>query len=476
MSLLRILHLEDSKADADIVHYVLKKSGLEFIIELVDNPYDYEFALKNYQPDIIISDHSLFQFDSLQALEIFKHSRLACPFILVTGTVSEEFAVSILKMGADDYLLKDNLVRLPHAITNSIKEKRTQKEKEIASESLRTLFKNIGEVFFSINPRDNRFLQISDACVTVYGVPRENFLANSELWLDVIHPEDAHVKSLLANAAKEPVEAEYRIVFPDGDFRWVQTKLVPEKKSWGETVRIDGITSDISSRKLAETNLASKIDELKTLMYRLSHDLRGPLASTTGLINVSKLEIKDPAALNYLEMIQRSNDKLDRILQGIVQLVKIDSFLDTKNKIDFESLISGIVQLYKYDAETQNINFSVSVNVESDFYCNEQFIHSVLYNLINNAVYYRKQSKPYVEVSVNEVMNEIHIEVKDNGMGISKEFQEKIFGMFFRATESSVGSGLGLYIVKNIVDKLNGKIYLESEPGVGSKFTVILPK
>src|SRR6187402_2441130 len=115
---LKILYLEDSADDAEIAGRYLKNAGVDFTVKLVDKEDEYQDALTNYQPDIILADHSLFQFNSYEALKIFKELNLKIPFILVTGTVSEEFAVSILKAGADDYLLKDNLARLPNAIMN----------------------------------------------------------------------------------------------------------------------------------------------------------------------------------------------------------------------------------------------------------------------------------------------------------------------------------------------------------------------
>jgi PAS domain S-box-containing protein len=475
MDEIKILHLEDSVSDADIVARVLRQAGLQCSIKLVESQKEYVQALKEYTPDVVISDHSLFEFNSSEALQIFKSTGLNIPFILVTGEVSEEFAVNILKEGADDYLLKDHLVRLPHAIINSIKEKKAQKEKDIASENLRTLFKNIGEAFFSIDVVNDRLLQISDACINIYGYHAEDFFKRPTLWLDVIHPEDASTKEILNSQPVETIVVQYRIQHPDKKIRWVQTKLVPGFNSKGEVIRIDGVTSDITSRKLAEVNLAAKNAELKTLMYRLSHDLRGPITSMSGLVNISKRDIQDTKALKYLDMIEQSNNKLDKILKGIVELVSIDSIADTRTKINFEELIKNIFQLYSYDNDFKKIDFDVQVTLKEDYYFNEQYIHSLLYNLINNAVACRSPENPYVHITVNESNDELDIKVKDNGIGIDEENKEKIFNMFFRVNESPSGSGLGLYIVKYILDKLKGRINVESQPGYGSMFNIFLP-
>ena len=132
---IKILHLEDVSSDAELIDYELTKAHIEFEKRLVDTKEDYDSMLSEFNPDIILSDHSLPSFNSFRALEILKAKKLDIPFILVTATVSEEFAVDIMKQGAADYILKDRLQRLPSAIINSIeKHKLEQEKKEIETQ------------------------------------------------------------------------------------------------------------------------------------------------------------------------------------------------------------------------------------------------------------------------------------------------------------------------------------------------------
>ncbi|MDB5022184.1 MAG: domain S-box protein [Pedobacter sp.] len=131
MSKLRILHLEDSPSDAELVRRVLKKGNLDFERVLVDKKADFLTALNNFAPDIILSDHSLPSFNSHEALEIVKEANLNIPFILITANVSEEFAVDVIRKGADDYILKDRLQRLPSAIENVLDKYRYEKERQV---------------------------------------------------------------------------------------------------------------------------------------------------------------------------------------------------------------------------------------------------------------------------------------------------------------------------------------------------------
>lgn len=474
MKTLKILYLEDSPVDADLAERVLKKGGLDFVMKIVSNKKQYIEALETYEPDVILSDHSLFQFDSLEALALYKQSKHNIPFILVTGAVSEEFAVAILKEGADDYLLKGNLIRLPNAILQAHERKKAEKEREMAYENLQILFENIDEVFFSIDVAQNKFLQVSDACKKIYGIEPEEFYKDSSLWLKVIHPDDIEMGKELMDL-KESILRVYRIVRPDKSICWVQSKLVPTFDENGKLTRIDGVTSNINSQKIAEKKLEDKCYDLSLLMYRLSHDLKGPLVSNEGLINVSRTEVTDKKALKYLEMISQSNSRLSKILVGIIQLVKTDAILNPHQKINFHEIIDNIIQIYKTNPETAGVKFSVEVSLKRDFYCDEASIHCVLYNLINNAVLYRGKTNPYVHIAVSENGDHVSMEVKDNGVGIQKEFQPKIFDMFYKANEYSTGSGLGLFIVKSILTKFNGTITFNSIPGKGTIFSLHFP-
>ncbi|MDP2386637.1 MAG: ATP-binding protein [Bacteroidota bacterium] len=476
MKPLKILLLEDSESDADILERVLRKSGIEFSVKQTDTREDYKQMLMDFKPDLILSDHSMGPFNSFEALKIFKESALEIPFILVTGTVSEEYAVRVLKEGADDYLLKNNLTRLPNAILHALKEKEAEREKKEANENLRLLFQNIGEFFFSIDTVNNKYHLASDSCIKIYGLPKENFYNDTSLWLSLVHPEDKHLfEEENFKSITETIWLEYRIIRPDNSICWVESKIVPTFGDEKKLIRIDGVTSDITSRKNAEKKLEVKCEELSTLIYHLSHDLKGPVASTAGLVNLSKTEITDPTATKYLSMIEQSNNALNRILNGIIQVVSVETINDSFTKLNLKNIVEDIINLHQINPETKKVQFITEVDIDADFLCHEQSIHSVLSNVINNAVSFRRATDPLVNVSIKKLSDSICIKIKDNGHGIEKKYHEKIFDVFFKANEHSKGSGLGLYIVKRIIEKLNGKITLESNPEKGTTFTIYLP-
>ena len=134
---LRILILEDLPEDIGLIERVLRREGIRFTSHYADTRETYISALSEFAPDVILSDHVLPQFNSVEALTICRKNLINIPFILVTGTVSEEFAVSCLKQGADDYVLKSNLVRLPSAIINALKQRNVEQKRRTAEMTLR---------------------------------------------------------------------------------------------------------------------------------------------------------------------------------------------------------------------------------------------------------------------------------------------------------------------------------------------------
>ena len=140
---LKILHLEDLSFDVEMVERELKKGNIIFEKLVVDNKSDFENALENFSPDIILSDHSLPSFDSTAALQIARQKASKIPFILVSATVSEEFAVQVLQQGASDYILKSNLKRLPAAVINAIEKSKMIRERELAEQELKQSYEHV---------------------------------------------------------------------------------------------------------------------------------------------------------------------------------------------------------------------------------------------------------------------------------------------------------------------------------------------
>ena len=246
--------------------------------------------------------------------------------------------------------------------------------------------------------------------------------------------------------------------------------------------KVDGVSvfvRDITDRKKTELQLKYKVNELNTFMYKATHDLRSPLASLSGLVKIAKETAEQPELKTYFNMIDTSVNRMDKLLIDLVSIVNVTQGKLTISVINFEILIDEILESLKNRPGFSSIIFKKNIKSDSLFFQSDfRLIYSVLQNIIDNAIKYRKDSSlvdAIIIINISIVKNNAQIIVSDNGIGIASELLDKVFDMFFRATAESTGTGLGLYIVKNSVEKLGGEIRIESEEKHGTSVFINLP-
>lgn len=321
------------------------------------------------------------------------------------------------------------------------------------------------------------------------GYPEEGELSLSidEFILELLHPKDASLVRQRIEYAKSQLDNpnfhdqfQYRLKHKKGHI--LHMMLYSRFKS-GKRGVIYGITQDISLQKETEEKLLRQNASLRKLnseldhfVYSVSHDLRAPLASVLGLINISRLEEDPEVVRHYLELKEKSIKKLDTYIQEIIDLSKNARLEVAKEPVDFRKLIDDIYEEQHYDQASLEILKLTEVKQQQAFFSDCKRLRVILQNLISNALRYADLSrdKPYVKVGVILQSGRAILTVEDNGIGIQATHLSKIFDMFYRANQVRTGSGLGLYIVQETLDKLGGEISVTSQPGTGTKFTVIL--
>jgi signal transduction histidine kinase len=236
------------------------------------------------------------------------------------------------------------------------------------------------------------------------------------------------------------------------------------------------LVEEMTLRKKIEEQLSSRNKELDTFVYKASHDLRGPLASLIGVTNIARLDLKEPISVKYMEMINESAQKLNFTLSNLLEVTKI-KYTDAQIKqVNFQNLVTQTVEGFKARMEAEAILFKSSIVQTKDFFSDPYLLSILLHNLLDNATNYKTDhTAAFISVDIVEKDNTMEITVTDNGQGIEKEVQTKVFDMFFRHNMQAKGSGLGLYIVKNCVEKLNGTLTLLSEPEIGTEVKILLP-
>jgi len=243
-----------------------------------------------------------------------------------------------------------------------------------------------------------------------------------------------------------------------------------------KTIGIFGVYVDITEQKKVEEELKVRNTELDNFVYKVSHDLRAPLSSVLGLINLARLPGNDDNLKDYFGVIERKVNQLDHFITDVLshsKNLKLDVIIEA---IDFQELIDQTFVDLSYLKGAEQIKRTIDVK-GSVFNSDRWRIAEIFRNLVSNAIKYRDFNKTNPEINVTIVINESQavITFKDNGIGIELHNLEKIFNMFYRASEQSDGSGLGLYIVKNAADKLRGEVQVTSTLGEGTSFIINLP-
>ena len=253
------------------------------------------------------------------------------------------------------------------------------------------------------------------------------------------------------------------------------------KKPWDEVELHNAIQNayDIFyTRKQLDTKiheLEKTNDELNRFVYSTSHDLRSPLASIMGIVNLSRVEksVTDPN--NYIGMIEACVNKMDSFIQQIIDYYKSIRVEDEVTPVDFTHAIEESIGICKM--QNPKIAFRINVDSTSEFVNDAFRISVILDNLISNAVKYQRPDAddPFVEVNVKSDEFRAVVEIADNGIGIIEEHLNNIFSMFFRSVKHLNGHGIGLYIVKEALNRIGGEISVHSKPNEGTTFRIIIP-
>jgi PAS domain S-box-containing protein len=243
-----------------------------------------------------------------------------------------------------------------------------------------------------------------------------------------------------------------------------------------QTIGIYGVYIDITDRMKVEEELKIRNAELDNFVYKVSHDLRAPLSSILGLVNLAKLPGNSDDPMEYMDIIGSKVEQLDHFIGDVLSHSKNLKIEVTTSKVDFAKIIDRTFNDLSYLEGANEIIKSVKIE-GIDFYSDPWRISEIFRNLISNAIKYRQIAEEQSQVQIKVHVDNLRAEISfaDNGIGIEEANLNRIFEMFYRATEQSDGSGIGLYIVKNAVDKLGGQITVSSAPRQGTRFNIILP-
>ena len=307
-------------------------------------------------------------------------------------------------------------------------------------------------------------------------------------FLKKIHPDDRpHVLNQFYQHFKDekPYEVECRLHTTDDDYVWVLHSGKAEFDITGQPVRMVGTIIDIHDKKVAveqvkEQNkmLAKANKELDRFVYSTSHDLRAPLSSLLGLLNIAGHTVVKEERDELIGMMRQQIIKLDSYIQDITDYSRNARVDVEKEAFLLYEVIEEAVQNHKFMDGADTIEVICSVNKDLKIVSDKQRFKVIINNIISNAIKYQseEEKKSYLKIYSGKAGKQYLIFFDDNGEGIEPVHQAKIFDMFFRASVRSRGSGLGLYIAKETAAKLNMQLQLTSTHLEGSVFKVIIPQ
>lgn len=337
--------------------------------------------------------------------------------------------------------------------------------------SFRSIFRKHCEVFVASGAKEALLLLETHEFPIVmsdYRMPEVNGVE----FLEIVNSKfPDSVRVLITGHADQ--RAAVDAINKGGVFRYIE-------KPWHNEELIQAVLNGLEvyhTRKLLKMKseaLQKAYNELDNIIYSAAHDITSPLSTILGLVNLAREEPEE--AQKYLDLIEKSVKKLNIFTKNIISFHKNKRTGLTITKIDLQSLVKYTVDDFAYMEKASDVTFTVEVEEKAVLYSDRSRLIMILNNFISNSIKYKDEEKEaFVKLRLHADERALSIEVEDNGIGISKERRDKIFDMYYRATEQRSGSGIGLHIVMEVIRMLNGSIDVQSKEGEGSTFTVVLP-
>ena len=324
----------------------------------------------------------------------------------------------------------------------------------------------------------------------MFGMGKGQFNGKYETYLSLIHPEDlpALQKAIdhALSDAKFDYVVEHRLVRQKDELCWLEGRGKVFRGDSGEPIRMAGTVVDITERKRSEAErerliqeLAAKNTELEQFTYTVSHDLKAPIITIKGFLGYLQEDAlggKQERLRRDIERIGGAVDKMHILLNELLELSRIGRMMNTPETIDFHELVGEALDIVQGRLKNGLIKIQESegpIFVQGD----HRRLLEVLQNLIDNAAKFMgPQPAPLIEIGCGGYENEKPILfVRDNGIGIAPEHHERIFGLFNKLDPLAEGTGIGLALVKRIVEYHGGRIWVESTLGKGTAFFFVLP-
>jgi two-component system, cell cycle sensor histidine kinase and response regulator CckA len=488
---MRILHIEDSAADAELVREMLTEEWPECSIDVIESPDDLLASLEGAKYDLILSDFSLGSFTGLDALKIAKGKSPETPFIFLSGTIGEDRAIEALQAGAQDYVIKDRMKRLVTAIHRALKDTQDRSSRDVAERRIREQADLLNKA------RDAIIVTNLEGFITFWntGAERVSGWTSDEVLghrLEEILKAELHSELHRVREGLEVTDewrGEIRVNDKSGKGLVVDLRTTLVRDDQGRPKARLSIGTDITEKKRLEEQFlrVQRLESIGMLASGIAHDLNNVLAPIFLAAPMLREHATDPMDLRMISSLEKSAERGAGLVRQILAFAH--GVQGVHQVLQVKHLIRDTVSVIK---ETFPKNIRLHDSVPGDL-CpimgNPTQIHQVLLNLCVNARDAMPEGGTLTLQAENCVLDEagmlaieggqpggwVVLHVEDSGTGIPPEVLLHIWEPFFTTKEAGKGTGLGLPTVRGIVESHRGFINLKTEVGRGTVFRVYLP-
>ncbi len=503
---LKVLMVEDSEDDALLIRRALEKGGFEPECLRVETAQDMSAALSNASWDVILCDFKLPQFSGLDAISVLEKTRIDIPILIVSGSIGEEMAAECMRLGANDYIMKDNLSRLCHAIQRELNEAQSRHKRRQAEEALQKSeeeFKTIAnytvdwESWFA---PDGTYLWVNPAIERLTGYSADEVLAMPDFISVMIAGEDQesfrrYFQDVLTGTRGENFEIRY--LHKNGTKLWLSVSWQPVYNTQGIFLGIRTSGRDITARKQAEEerrNLekqlfeAQKLEAIGTLAGGIAHDFNNILSGIIGYAELAAMQTDDGRRRGNIQQILKAADRARNLVKQILAFSRHTE--QDKKPMDLNMVIGEALKLLRATMPTTIEMRQTLTDKPTIVYADSTQMHQVIMNICTNAAHAMGEKSGVLAVTLSKeeiisgaISHRLNVTpgiyarltIADSGQGIDPAYVNRIFDPFFTTKKTGEGTGLGLAVVYGIVHDHGGSIQVKSLPDQGATFDVYLP-
>lgn len=372
---------------------------------------------------------------------------------------------------------------------DTTEQRRAQEALRDAELLYRTLVEETSVVLYRDAAEDGApSLFISPQIKKLIGYSVEELSQDPLFWQTLVHPDDLEEALKVVHdvvTLGENRTSEYRFRSKTEEWVWVRDESVAVKDENGKLLFVQGVYLNITRQKQVETQrealikeLESKNSELERFTYTVSHDLKAPLVTMSGFLGYLEADAMSGNTQRLRSDIQRileANQKMQRLLNELLELSRIGRLINAPETVPFRQIVDEALSRVEGRLSTGKVQVVVAENLPT-IHADRIRMVEVMQNLLDNAAKFMgDQSAPRVEVGAETLNGETIFFVRDNGIGIEPRFHQKVFDLFDKLNPGIEGTGIGLALVKRIVELHGGRVWVESEPGRGATFRFTLP-